>query len=295
LVPLTPSSENIVFRGKTISLSTAEDLRVWIEERKKRYPTQAKVKARLAELAERKALQEKRKQAKLERKQTAKSQAKPATPEPAEQSPLPTKSQDANERREKKLEKHLRKAKKLRALLDQSKGAGQSDADQESAHAPKTSAAEPTSEGTATGAGAQDTANATDSADSSDSSDSTSDSGDSASESSGDDLHDAKDGSTAKKSEDPRSNKITKQQKRVNTDVPCKYFIRDAQCLRKGCRFLHQAPEGEQRKSLFEQVSRPAGSLSGADLGKMSEKESREESIKALDVIKVLGDAGCLE
>jgi hypothetical protein len=247
-------------------------------------------------LAERKALQEKRKQAKFERRQKAKEQAKPATPvEPAEKSretPPPSKAQGDVERQKKKLEKHLRKAEKLRALLEKSEGAGPSDPSQESVDGPQpSSAAEPSSEGAATG-GAQDAANSTDSADSSDSSDSSSDSGDSGSESSSDDSEDAKD---AKKPENSRSNKA-KIQKKVNTNVPCKYFIRDGQCLRKDCRFLHHAPDGEKRKSLFETVRRriPA-QPSVADSGKMSEKESREESIKALDVIKALGDAGCLE
>lgn len=279
--PLTISSESIVYKGKTISLSSAEDLRAYLEERKKRYPTQARIEAKQAE---RKALHEKRKQAKFERKQKAKL---PAKPEPAEKShatPPPSKTQDEVERQKKKLEKHLRKAEKLRALLEKS----ETDSAQKSTDAPRP-AAEPSSEGGATVA--QDAANSTDSSDSSDSS---SDSGDSGSESSGDDSDGAKDGAVVEQPEASRPGPPAKQRK-VNTNVPCKYFIRDGQCLRKDCRFMHRPPEGEKRKSLFELVRREDAAASGADGRKMSEKESREESIRALDVIKVLGDAGCLE
>jgi hypothetical protein len=265
-----------VYKGKTITLSTPEDFRAWIEERKKRYPTQARIEAKQAE---RKALQEKRKQAKFERKHKAKAQAKPAeTAEKSHATPPPAKAQDDVERQKKKLEKHLRKAQKLRALLEKS----ESDPAQESADAPQPSAAEPSSEGAATG-GAQDAANSTDSADSSDSSDSSSDSGDSGSESSSDDSDDAKDGAAAKKPETSRAKKVAKPRK-VNTNVPCKYFIRDGQCLRKDCRFMHQAPEGEKRKSLFELVRRRLAAASGADFERCPRK-SRERKVSRLSML----------
>ncbi|CRG92172.1 CCCH zinc finger protein [Talaromyces islandicus] len=105
------------FRGRTSTLNSAADIQKWIEERKKRFPTQARVEEK------KKAQEEARKQKDLQREearrkqQEAKQRTKPGSKEPGEQEIDPmdaaVKAKVRAERLRKKLykeEKRLQKA-----------------------------------------------------------------------------------------------------------------------------------------------------------------------------------------
>jgi hypothetical protein len=56
---------------------------------------------------------------------------------------------------------------------------------------------------------------------------------------------------------------------RMNTNIPCKYYLRDGQCRRKDCRFLHHIPGSDARKSIYERVS-----VSAAYIGYITNENS---------------------
>jgi len=125
----------IEFRGRTVSVTTTAEIQAWITDRKKRFPTAARV-------AEKKTQQETRKrEADEKRKQRMEDQHKLQMQKKGDKKAIKKVKKDKikkepkikdeehkpadslltkEERQRKKLEKHLRKAEKLRSMLEQS-------------------------------------------------------------------------------------------------------------------------------------------------------------------------------
>lgn len=123
------------YRGKTSVLGTSADIAAWIEERKKKFPTKARVEEKQAELQKRrqeqaearKKAQEAQAEARKKAQDEARKVADASRPEfvgNAEQSlPAPsemTKEKNADDKTKKALERHLAKAEKLRKKLEKS-------------------------------------------------------------------------------------------------------------------------------------------------------------------------------
>jgi hypothetical protein len=232
----------IEFRGRTVSVTTTAEIQAWITDRKKRFPTAARV-------AEKKTQQETRKrEADEKRKQRMEDQHKLQMQKKGDKKAIKKVKKDKikkepkikdeehkpadslltkEERQRKKLEKHLRKAEKLRSMLEQSDI--KDDAPSGDKPVPEDS-------------------------ESSSLSDSSSDDSSSSGSDAAPDVEPSKGRSKPvkilaadrKASKDGRSN---------FTDMPCKYFIRDGHCRRKHCRFLHSIPKKAEKKTLFERVS----------------------------------------
>jgi len=248
-------------------LNSSVEIKAWIEERKKRFPTQARV-------AEKAALKEKQQEAKrlknLARQQeqeqrqqqnSVKSGDKKRKHDRQASAPDgPNKTpEDEQQRQRRKLEKTLRKAEKLRAKLlevgteklrvslfnpEVEKS--------ESVDAKDSNVSQPAEAGVQAkenpDAEIKPVTKAEDVSMSSDSEESSSSSEDS----SNSDL-DA-DGDKA-----PEAQSTKKPQQKVKagksfTNIPCKYFIRDGSCRRKDCRFLHHIPKQKGKSTLYGRV-----------------------------------------
>lgn len=231
-------SATIEFRGRTVSVSTAAEIRNWIAERKKKFPTASRIAEKKAqrEVRQREA-EEKRKQrneeqskAQLQKKndqkvskKAKKNKGKKDVKVKEDDGPVLSKE----EQQRKKLERHLRKAEKLRSMLEQS------DIKDGSPSGTKPEV--------------EDDALSSESDSSSDSSSSDSDAAPDVEPTRGrgkpvhvpaGDRKGANDGAT-----------------KSFTNMPCKYFMRDGHCRRKHCRFLHSLPATNEKKTLFERVS----------------------------------------
>jgi len=255
------------------------------QQDEKLYPTQARIAAKQAE---KKAIQEKREQTRAERrkkdKKAVKAESSVKQPEKAPTKPTAITAQSSQERRRLKLEKHLRKAEKLRALL--SKAEADSNAQPKTSPDDRTADGEVTSVAAATDPG--ESAALVDSVkdspssitNSSASSESSIDSDSSSSDSSSDDEAGSSPEVVSSKKRLDSKPRIS-QTVKTRTNIPCKWFARDGHCRRKDCKFLHVAEENRSsRQSLFS---------------KLAEQEINEENIRVLEVIKSLGDDGYLD
>ena len=237
-----------------MSVSNAQEIQAWISERRKRFPTAARIAERQAFQEKKKAerdakrkaqqdthrTQKKQKQdnhQKLEKSTKAGAVEKSASPAVVSTKKREVTPLDDQERQRRKMQKHLRKAEKLREMLEKTGIKSEGDAQP------------PSSEGQDVKIAPQDPISPSESSESSDDDD-VSDS----SPESNDELPEVESSKTvkARKSDDktPKANK-------VNTNVPCKYFLRDGHCRRKDCRFLHKVRKDVNKKgkmTLFERV-----------------------------------------
>jgi hypothetical protein len=207
--------------------------------------------------------EERRAKQKLKQDSNVNKKGKGAKGSPAATKPKPPATkEDEADRQRKKLEKHLRKAEKLREQLKRAEIGNEGTAtssemantEQETSHsgAPTGEAfsstqADPSSEGQVQLNRKEDVSmsESSDSSSSDDSSDSDSDA--------------APEVQTSKSKDKQRDTRMPKQPRgnnRTNTEVPCKYFLRDGNCRRKDCRFLHNvAPKPKEKMTLYDRVS----------------------------------------
>jgi hypothetical protein len=236
-----------------VSVSTPAEIQSFIAERKKRYPT-------LARVAEKRALQEKRRQEAEERRKKSverrqqeskknrkkNKRDKPASGPGTNVNPSADSNgavvkvlskEEEQEKQRRRLAKHLRKVEKLQSLLAQSQASGgdEAEAGAEADDAPAGSKLPLLEEDD--GPSSPDSSSSTES-------------------DSGQDSDAAPDVEPSKGRTKPiRVQTGPKQEGRANTNVPCKYFVRDGHCLRKQCRFLHKMPEKSSDKmTLLDRV-----------------------------------------
>jgi len=128
---LTIHSLQFEYKGKTSVLGSGADIAAWIEERKKRWPTRARVEElnqvalkRKQEQAEaRQRVQESRRQdqeTRREQQEEAKKKAHESRHKEQQTEHKKAKEEKSDERRKKDLEKHLMKTEKLRKKLEKS-------------------------------------------------------------------------------------------------------------------------------------------------------------------------------
>jgi len=111
----------IEYNGQTMSLGSKAEIKAWIEERKKRWPTKARVEAREAEAQKRMKEQAEARQKVIEARdrEWARRDAKRMEAEAEEARKKEGNGKESKEERQRrKLEKHLAKAEKLRLKLD---------------------------------------------------------------------------------------------------------------------------------------------------------------------------------
>jgi Nuclear fragile X mental retardation-interacting protein 1 (NUFIP1) len=206
-------------------LDSHADVQAWIAERKKRFPTQKRIEEKLVAEEKLKLQREERKKtvaAQRDAQNRSRAEASAAGKKRAGRDKSPSNSNRQQELKRKKLEDLLRQANKLQAEL-----AGSSSKSQK----------KPQSDEDGDGNASSD-----------DSSGSVEEHSD----------HDEAPEVQSSKNPSKATTAKQKMQKsaagRMNTNIPCKYYLRDGHCRRKDCRFLHHLPESTARKSIYEKV-----------------------------------------
>lgn len=227
------------YRGRTATLQTPEDIAKWIEERKKRFPTQARVEEKKKAMEEAKkareeALKQKRESRKEETKRTHKDSRG------SDQQKAPNDPVDA-------ATKAAQKAEKLRQkLLREQKRVAKAEAEAKRAQA-KVEALQKESAGEKTGEGSTDAAEISSPADMSGDSDWTSSSG-------SDDSSSGSDSDSEGSDDDSAPEEMTSRREGPERVPPpprenvkkriCRHFARNGRCLRgDSCNFLHELPD----------------------------------------------------
>lgn len=224
------------YRGRTATLQTPEDIAKWIEERKKRFPTQARVEEKKKTMEEaKKAREEALRQKRESRKEEPKRPQKDSRGPSSHNDPVDAAT------------KATQKAEKLRQkLLREQKRVAKAEADAKRAQA-KVEALQKQSDGTATTGDKTGESRMSSPSDKSGDSDWTSSSGSddssSGSESDSDDSADdsAPDEMTSRREGPERVPPPPREnvKKRI-----CRHFARNGRCLRgDSCNFLHEMPE----------------------------------------------------
>jgi hypothetical protein len=249
------------YNNEFFELKTNAEIRGWIADRKKAYPTAAKIAAKKAE---QKALDEMRRRQREQRTVNAGQEAKAA-----KKLARKLKREKQKERRKRKAQQNQRKAEQSHPLLETDSTAGalleagplplSTDVD---AAAEKSSDVNPSSEGDlqTNAAAAIKVENDEDcikpNSAASSSSDESSASGEDSDISSDDDSNDddaTPDEKTSKRAPKPAQQSI-KPRKAPIFSAPCKYYIRDGSCRRSDCRYSHDV-DRTRTLTLFQRVS----------------------------------------
>ncbi|KAL5337814.1 hypothetical protein BJX70DRAFT_224268 [Aspergillus crustosus] len=311
---------HVTYRGRTNKLQTSAEIAAWIEERKKRFPTQAKIEERKKAMEEaKKAKQEAQRQQKEARKQATtrgkKEQEKPIQKEPPGEYLDPVDAAAKAKRKAEKLRRKLMKEEKriARAEADAERVRKLEQSQQGSLEAPIQDLV-PTTQGAdnsrneleasdlvrtltgvkgGTGPGQEPQASAQNKEADSDAISDTSDSSDWTS-SSGSDLSDSDESENDSSPEQATSRRegpervpppAREEKKRV-----CRHFARNGRCPRgKSCKFLHEKTERAVKPKPVETKGRKG--LLEALLDRQKEDENR----KLMDTIMWLGENGVLD
>ncbi|PYH99506.1 hypothetical protein BO71DRAFT_368839 [Aspergillus ellipticus CBS 707.79] len=312
----------ITYRGRTATLKSPEEIAAWIEERKKRYPTQARVEEKKKVMEEakkaRQEVQRQREQRRQEmkkvqkdarnRKDSDKQAAKEQSQKPTDPIDAAAKAKEKADKLRRKLMREEKRVAKAEADAERARmkveelQKGSADVHGESGQPASADAGLPASETTnsnttpathiranpETSEEAQDHdgAGALPS-DASDSSDWTSSSG---SESSSDESESDDDSAPEEATSRREGPERVPPPARENKRQVCRHFARTGRCMRGSkCKFLHEGPERGAKPKPAEQKGRKG--LLQALLDRQKEEEDRN----VMEAIVWLGENGLLD
>ncbi|KAL4951320.1 hypothetical protein BDW69DRAFT_170377 [Aspergillus filifer] len=279
----------VTYRGRTSKLQTSAEIAAWIAERKKRFPTQAKIEENKKAADEARKAKKAKEEAQRQQNQARKQAAAHVKKEQEKQNQK-QQSREALDPADAAAKAKLKAEKLRRKLMKEEKRIAQAEADAERARKgeesqdvgtqpePKTENQEPL---------AQDEAVASDPLDSSDDSDWTSSSGsDSSSDSDESDDDDAPPESATSRREGPERvpPPARDEKKRI-----CRHFARSGRCPRgKSCKFVHEKPERDNKP-------KPVGNPGRKGLLEaLLDRQKEDENRKLMEIIMWLGENGLL-
>ncbi|KAL4888690.1 nuclear fragile X mental retardation-interacting protein 1-domain-containing protein [Aspergillus ambiguus] len=284
----------ITYRGRTSTLQSAEDIAAWIEERKKRFPTQARIEERKKAMEEAKKAREEAARQKEQRRQEMKRAQKDQARDAANPMDEAAKAKQKADKLRRKLQKEQKRVEKAEADAERAR--------MKVEELQKATSSQGTPSGnepeTVPGSESQTDAAQVESSHqealdddagfspNAESSDWTSSSGsDSSAESDDSDEDSAPEEATSRREGPERVAPPAREaKKRV-----CRHFARTGRCLRGvSCKFLHERPE----RSVKAKAEKPGRKgLLQALLGRQKEDEDR----RAMEVIVWLGENGLLK
>ncbi|GAB1212859.1 hypothetical protein ATERTT37_002008 [Aspergillus terreus] len=290
----------ITYRGRTSTLQSPEDIAAWIEERKKRFPTQARIEERKKAMEEAKKAREEAARQREQRRQETKRAQKEQANDGANPMDEAAKAKQRADKLRRKLQKEQKRVEKAEADAERARMKVEELQKAASAQAqPGGSGSDVAPQGVeTTDAVSTDTANVVPSKDAveddaalsshaSESSDWTSSSGSDTSSDSDDSDDDSAPEEATSRREGPErvAPPARESKKRI-----CRHFLRTGRCLRgDNCKFLHEKPERPVKQKAAEKPGRKG--LLQALLGRQKEDEDR----RAMEVIVWLGENGLLE
>ncbi|KAL4996549.1 hypothetical protein BDV10DRAFT_172082 [Aspergillus recurvatus] len=282
----------VTYRGRTSKLQTSADIAAWIAERKKRFPTQAKIEEKKKAMEEatkaKKAKEEVQRQQREARKSAA---ARAKDQEKKEQNRDSIDPADAAAKAKLKAEKLRRK------LMKEEKRIAQAEADAERARkldgrqGGSVPAAREANQAQQQASAAHNEQAAGDSAsNASDNSDWTSSSGSDLSSSDSDESDDNDDSAPEQATSRREGPERVAPPARDEKKRVCRHFARNGRCPRgKTCKFSHEKPERGTKAKPVENKGRKG--LLDALLDRQKEDENR----KLMETIIWLGENGLLD
>ncbi|KAL6239384.1 hypothetical protein BDW75DRAFT_198854 [Aspergillus navahoensis] len=281
----------VTYRGRTSELQTSADIAAWIAERKKRYPTQAKIEEKKKAMEDAKKAKE---EAQRQQRETRKSAAVLAK---KDQEKKEQKIRDSLDPADAAAKAKLKAEKLRRKLMKEEKRIAQAEADAERARklderqedsVPAEREADQAQQQASAAHGEQvagdsasDTSNDSDWTSSSGSDLSSSDSG----ESDNDDDSAPEQATSRREGPERVAPPVRDEKKRV-----CRHFARNGRCPRgKTCKFTHEKPERGPKAKPVENKGRKG--LLEALLDRQKEDENR----KLMETIMWLGENGLLD
>ncbi|KAF7116284.1 hypothetical protein CNMCM5793_004360 [Aspergillus hiratsukae] len=263
------------YKGRTSTLQSPTDIAAWIEERKKRFPTQAKVEEKKKAMdAARKAREEALNKKKMDRQEQRRAQKVSSKP-----NDKPEKAVDPADAAAKA---KLKADKLQRKLLKEQERVAKAEADAERARLKVEKLQKVAME-------AEESA-ASSSVDS-DSTDWTSSSGSDISSNSDESDDDAAPEEVSSRREGPER---VPPPPRVNKKQVCRYFSRHGRCLHgEKCNFLHELPERGVKTKPAEKKGEKKGRRGLFQA--LIERQKEDEDRRAMEVIVWLGQNGFLD
>ncbi|KAL4802902.1 hypothetical protein BDV18DRAFT_163426 [Aspergillus unguis] len=277
----------VTYRGRTSTLQSSADIAAWIAERKKRFPTQAKIEENKKVMEEAKKAKKEKEEAQRQQKEARKLAAQRAKKEQEKNNQKDQAPADAAAKAKQKAEKLRRKLEK------EEKRIAQAEADAERARkleAPEEGAPISTAQGADDLDVAADKTINNSISDTSEDSDWTSSSGSNLSSSESDESDDDDDAPPEETTSRREGPERVAPPARDEKKKLCRHFARNGRCPRgKSCKFLHEKPERATKAKQAENKGRK-GLLEA-----LLERQKEDENRKLMETIVWLGENGHLD